>query len=41
MTTAEIVTAKGTMKVEFFDRTVSGTVKNFLENWQKKDFMMD
>ena len=31
MTTAEIVTAKGTMKVEFFDKDAPGTVKNFCD----------
>lgn len=31
MTTAEIVTEKGTMKVEFFDKDAPGTVKNFCD----------
>ena len=31
MKTAEIVTAKGTMKVEFFEKDAPGTVKNFCD----------
>ena len=31
MTRAEIVTQKGTMKVEFFDKDAPGTVKNFTD----------
>ena len=31
MKTAEIVTAKGTMKVEFFEQDAPGTVKNFCD----------
>lgn len=31
MRTAEIVTAKGTMKVEFFEKDAPGTVKNFID----------
>ena len=31
MTTAEIVTAKGIMKVEFFEKDAPGTVKNFCD----------
>lgn len=31
MTTAEIVTAKGTMKVEFFEKDAPGTVANFIK----------
>jgi peptidyl-prolyl cis-trans isomerase B (cyclophilin B) len=31
MKTAEIVTAKGTMKVEFFEKDAPGTVKNFID----------
>ena len=31
MKTAEIVTAKGTMKVEFYEKDAPGTVKNFCD----------
>ena len=31
MKTAEIVTEKGTMKVEFFEQDAPGTVKNFCD----------
>lgn len=31
MKTAEIVTAKGTMKVEFYEKDAPGTVKNFID----------
>ncbi len=31
MRTAEIVTAKGTMKVEFYEKDAPGTVKNFCD----------
>lgn len=31
MKTAEIVTAKGTMKVEFYEKDAPGTVKNFVD----------
>ncbi|HXC06796.1 MAG TPA: peptidylprolyl isomerase [Bacteroidia bacterium] len=31
MTTAEIVTEKGTMKVEFFEKDAPNTVKNFVD----------
>ena len=31
MKTAEIVTAKGTMKVEFYDKDAPATVKNFID----------
>ena len=37
MSTAEIVTEKGTMKVEFYDKDAPGTVKNFC-NLAKKGF---
>ena len=31
MKTAEIITEKGTMKVQFFDKDAPGTVKNFIK----------
>jgi peptidyl-prolyl cis-trans isomerase B (cyclophilin B) len=37
MATAEIVTQKGTMKVEFYDKDAPGTVKNFID-LSKKGF---
>jgi len=35
MKTAEIVTAKGTMKIEFFEKDAPGTVKNFCDLAEK------
>ena len=40
MTKAEIVTAKGTMKVEFYDNDAPKTVANFVK-LSKKDITMD
>ena len=31
MKTAEIITAKGTMKVEFYEKDAPGTVENFVK----------
>ena len=39
MITAEIVTEKGTMKVEFFEEDAPGTVENFVK-LSKKVFTM-
>lgn len=39
MKTAEIQTAYGNMKVEFFETDAPNTVKT-LQIWLKKDFMM-
>ncbi|WP_020529298.1 peptidylprolyl isomerase [Flexithrix dorotheae] len=37
MKTADIITAKGTMKVEFYDKDAPGTVENFI-NLSKKGY---